>query len=318
MRGAGTEAQTGEWIAEHGETKPLGTGPEWLGATGKAGARPAADQAAPGHQGRQISRPGARLPLSMRGTAGCLFPRAVGKCRLGRASGSIPDATLERRHWLPRWSVGARGLDLDSGSGSWFEVRFRHALGRRHQRFAKRQVQVHRPWPVAETHRRRARAERAHHLERGRPLFGWSGVVELAHETAEQSGLIDGLIRPPAAQFRRAVGGQQDQRDLGLGRLDDGREPVRERAPGGTHQPHRAARGARQTEREKGGAALVQKRGEFQLGLALPRQDQRRGTRTGREHQVPHPARDQPIEQGQRPAQIPAALIRRFLHCATA
>jgi hypothetical protein len=33
------------------------------------------------------------------------------ECRLGRSSGTRRRATLERRDLLPRWSVGARGLD---------------------------------------------------------------------------------------------------------------------------------------------------------------------------------------------------------------
>jgi len=36
------------------------------------------------------------------------FPRSAWECSLGRSSGPSPYTTLERRHLLPRWSVGAR------------------------------------------------------------------------------------------------------------------------------------------------------------------------------------------------------------------
>lgn len=72
---------------------------------------------------------------------------------------------------------------------------------------------MHRTGPRAATDERRAQAERPDRLERGRAFFGRTRIMTLAREAAEQTRLIDRLVRAPSAHLGRAIRREQDQGD---------------------------------------------------------------------------------------------------------
>ena len=87
----------------------------------------------------------------------------------------------------------------------------------------------------------------------------WGGKVELpADIVAENLDLVDGLVGSGGAQFRRTVGGEEQQRHFVYRRFDDSRKPV---GDGGTARGDPGCRpsgGTRIAQGEKGGAALVE------------------------------------------------------------
>ena len=89
--------------------------------------------------------------------------------------------------------------------------------------------------------------------------------------------------------------------------------------PGGAQEGHRTSRGPRQAQGEEGGAALVEDGGQGQagagLGLALGRQHHRGGARPGGQDQVLHAPGQEPVEQGQGPAQVEAGGVVGVRSC---
>ena len=77
------------------------------------------------------------------------------------------------------------------------------------------------------------------------------------HEGAENSRLVDGLIRPRAAKFRRTVGGDKNQRNTRMEGLDTGWEEISDGRATGGDADRRAACGHGPTERGEGHSALV-------------------------------------------------------------
>ena len=129
-----------------------------------------------------------------------------------------------------------------------------------HQRLTQRQVQVHRPGePVAGARGGRpgTAGQRPPVGVHARPRLRHPGLAEPADRVPVQLDLVDGLVRAGAAQLRRPVGGEHEQRYPGLACLDHGRVEVRRRGPRGADQRDRPPARLGQAEREKRGRPLV-------------------------------------------------------------
>ena len=170
-----------------------------------------------------------------------------------------PSALIERTGCLFFGGLldrGGVGVDLDRGG----QLRGRHAEPARQvaaERFAERQVQVHR------SRRTRSRAERR--LDRvGRDLAQHEtllavalGVGRVGHRQVgleprarrEHAQLPGGLVRPDAPQLRRAIGRQQQQRHAGVVRFERRRQQIRRRRARRAHHDRRHPRLTSDAER---------------------------------------------------------------------
>ena len=111
------------------------------------------------------------------------------------------------------------------------------------ERLAPGQVQVDRAGAdLAARPRQRPAGDRAH-VEEAR-VVGLVGAdfAEPAHRFAEGLDLVDRLAGADAAQLRRPVGAEDDQRQRRFVGLGDRGVVVRERRPRGAEQRHRLAR----------------------------------------------------------------------------
>jgi hypothetical protein len=93
---------------------------------------------------------------------------------------------------------------------------------------------------------------------------GESGEVSRAreidfrpHEGTEDSRLVDRLIRPCAAKFRRTVGGDKNERDTGMEGLDAGWQEVGDGRSTGGDADRRTTCGHGPTERGERHSALI-------------------------------------------------------------
>ncbi len=187
----------------------------------------------------------------------------------------------------------------------------RTALARRvrqagHQRLTQRQVQVHRPGdPVAGARGGRpgAAGQRPPVGVHARPRLRHPGLAEPADRVPVQLDLVDGLVRAGAAQLRRPVGGEHEQRHPGLAGLDHGPVEVRRRGPRGADQRDRPPARLGQAEREERGRPLVDPHMQSQarspcLLRAVPEGDgQRRAAGPRRQHGLRQPAPGQFVHQ---------------------
>ena len=159
--------------------------------------------------------------------------------------------------------------------------RVRHAG---HQGLTQRQVEVDRPGePVPGTPggRPRPAGQRPPVAVHPRPRLGHPGLAEPAHRVPVQLDLVDGLVRAGAAQFRRPVRGEHQQRHPCLAGLDHGPVEVRRRGPRGAHQRDRTAARLGQAEREKRGGPLVDPHMQAQCGPGGDPPDPPLGRRPG-------------------------------------
>ena len=129
-----------------------------------------------------------------------------------------------------------------------------------HERLAQREVQVHGAGPAADGCPERAARELA---QPAQPLRRGGVRVDLEEplgRAAVELDLVDRLPGAEVAQLGRPVGGEHDQRDARLVRLDHGRDVVGRRGAGRAGQRRRHAGRLRDPEREEAGAALVEVR----------------------------------------------------------
>ena len=151
----------------------------------------------------------------------------------------------------------------------------------RDQRLAQRPVQVHGSGALAARERARAAGQRA---DPGDPLGRRLVVADLeepAHGVAVELDLVDRLPGADLAQLRRAVGGQHDQRDPRLARLDHGRGEVGRGGPRGAGERDRPPGRLRDAQGEEAARALVDVRVRAKPRLAGERQHERRRARPG-------------------------------------
>ena len=106
--------------------------------------------------------------------------------------------------------------------------------------------------------------------------------------TAEDPGLLDGLVGTRSAQFGRTIRREQQQGDGVHRGLDDGGQQVGDRGAGGGDDGGGAAGGAGVAQREETRTALVEMHVRLLGGAARHRQRQRRGTRAGRDAKTVH------------------------------
>ncbi len=150
------------------------------------------------------------------------------------------------------------------------EVDVRLARDRlRHQRFAERQVEVHRSGRgtggfADRAPRQGARISVAHGLRRARRLLA------PAREARIQRALLHRLRSTPRTQLRRTVSGHYHQRDARVRRLGHGGQEIGTRSPGRADQQHRPPRGLGETQCVERGIALVDVDGVGQPRQSLP------------------------------------------------
>ena len=101
----------------------------------------------------------------------------------------------------------------------------RKRAGIPNERFAEREIQVHRARSGVDT--RPIGTPRQRSPCPGGVVTGHARGVEPPHRTAEQVGLVDGLGGTHVEQFGRAVRGEDDHRHAREVRLDDGGVEVR-------------------------------------------------------------------------------------------
>ena len=138
----------------------------------------------------------------------------------------------------------------------------RLVVGRRqrlveHERLAQREVQVHGAGAPGDGRLVGAEGEPAHPPQPlGRRAVG-ADLEEPLRRAAVELQLVDRLAGPDLAQLRRAVGGEDDERDPRLVGLDHGRQVVRGRRPARARDRRGAPALLGHAEREEAGHALV-------------------------------------------------------------
>ena len=123
-------------------------------------------------------------------------------------------------------------------------------------------------------------------------------LAEPPHRRAVELDLVDRLPGPDAAQLRRPVGGEDEQRHRRLVGLGDGRMEVRGGSSRGTEDGDRRPCRLSGSERREAAAPLVHDHAHVNCGSAPQRERQRRRARAGRQHRMPHPAPRQLLDEG--------------------
>jgi len=191
-----------------------------------------------------------------------------------------------QRH--PRPGPGSTGR-LDEG-GDVF---------RRIERLAQRPVEMRNPTRTSYRLGEGAGCERAGQTVGDHSGVGHRQLVEPTHVRAVEPRLLDRLSGAAIAELRGAIGGQHDQRDTAVARLDDRREIVRRRGARRADQGSRDTGHSRHTEREEAGRALVEMNRAAQFAARFEQASghrERRRTRARRDADVAH---SRPFEPGQ-------------------
>ncbi len=126
-------------------------------------------------------------------------------------------------------------------------------------------------------------------------------VGERPHRAAVHLDLVGGLVRPGAAQGRRPVRGEDDERQAGVVGLEHRRVQVGHRGAAGRHDGDRLPRAPGQAEGEEAGGPLVDPgvQGERAVGgRRVHGEGERRRAGAGTEHHVPDPAPHQLVDDG--------------------
>ena len=135
-----------------------------------------------------------------------------------------------------------------------------------------------RPERPAARRRVGARERRPPVPNRVRCRLGDADVDKPAHGVAIELDLVDGLVGPGLAKLRRAIGGEDQQRNVGVVRLDHGRVEVGRRRPGGADHRGRPPAGLADSEGGESRRALVDEDVDPDRGVVGQRQRERRGT----------------------------------------
>ena len=146
--------------------------------------------------------------------------------------------------------------------------------------------------------RQRPAGDRAQVQEAGVVGVVGADFAEPADRFAEGLDLVDRLARADAAQLRRPVGAEDDQRHADEVGLGDGGVVVGERRPRGAEQRHRLAARLRRAEREEPGRALVEDHRHLDPRLPPQRHRERRRARPRRDDRPPQPAARQLLGEG--------------------
>ena len=184
----------------------------------------------------------------------------------------------------------------------WRRVRAAAGVGRQRlvddERLAQREVEMDDAGATLEGGPVGATGERANPAQ---PLGARRVRIHLEEPlggAAVQAELIDRLPGAVLAKLRRAVGGQQQQRDARLVSLDRRRQELGGRRTRRAGDRHRQARGLRQPEREEARAALIDVRVAAQAPIVREREHERRAARSGRGAGGAHPAARQLVHEG--------------------
>jgi hypothetical protein len=174
------------------------------------------------------------------------------------------------------------------------------------QRFAEGQIDVDGAAWRAVGRGQGAGGQRAqvaqHHVRRVGRRYG--RVNRPADVVAVHLDLVDGLVGPAAAQFRRPVGGQHQQRDVGVVSLNDGRVEVGRGRARRAEQGHRLPRSQGQPQGKETGAALVEVAIDANSRLGGKGQGQRRGARAGGQTHSPQPTAGQLVDEDRCPVRV--------------
>ena len=186
----------------------------------------------------------------------------------------------------PRTAVGAAG-----------PVGGVERLGLRGERLAQREVEMHRAGAAAGGGRVGPAGERA--VVDGGLATGLVGahLDEPLGRVAVELELVDRLAGADLAQLGRAVGGQHDQRNARLPRLDHGRMEVGRGGARGAGDRHRTPGRLGHSEREEARAALVEDGHGVELRPLREREHERSVARTGTRDRVAQPAPDQLVDE---------------------
>ena len=109
--------------------------------------------------------------------------------------------------------------------------------------------------------------------------------------------LVDCLVGPAVAQFRRSVCRQQEQRHAGHLCLYDRSVELQRCGAGGADQGDRPAAGLGHSQGEKTGAAFVQMQECLDIGVGVKGKRQRCRARAGGDTDRPQPGIGQPGDQ---------------------
>ena len=291
VRGQGVRATAGARgrLGEDGPAGGFGHFPQRFGVLGSVAAD---DQPALGPRNferRRRPRPAERGPRRSAGAAIQPFRpparlaagRTVSRCPLPAARPRVPG----RRPAAARPRIPGRRPVRD-------------------ERVTERQVQVHRPGRAARGAGRRPPGPAGQRPPVGRlpgAFLRRADLAEPAHRVAVQLDLVDGLVGAGAAQFRRAVRGQHQQRNARLAGLDHRGVEAGRRRPGRADHAHRPAARLGQAQRQVRRRALVDTDVQPHIPALRPGEQlhrQRRAPGTRREHRIGHPAADQLVGQG--------------------
>ena len=133
-------------------------------------------------------------------------------------------------------------------------------------------------------------------LARGRP-----DIPAAPHRGAEDARLLGGLVGADAAQRLRPVGGDHDQRNTGVVRLEHRRMQVRDSGPRRRDDEHGTSALDREPEGEETADALVDAHAQPDQPEPLElRRREREGLRPGpgREHDLAHAQTNELLQQG--------------------
>ena len=145
---------------------------------------------------------------------------------------------------------------LEAGPNPELEL-LRAPRQRRLERFAGATVEMHgsRGRPLRKGHR--LGRDPAHRAQRAIALIGSAELEKSARVITEELDLIDGLRRPTLLQLERAIRGEDHERRVRARGLDHRRQVVRPCRARSADQERGPPGHARETQREKGRAALV-------------------------------------------------------------
>ncbi|GMA22815.1 hypothetical protein GCM10025864_05740 [Luteimicrobium album] len=152
----------------------------------------------------------------------------------------------------------------------------------------------------------RARGEVVEVAQLGREPGGGRHVDREPGRSREDPDLVGGLVGARAAQLVGAVGGEEQQGDARVVRLEDGRVEVRDRRARRRHDrdrfghPSAQRAPAGEAEREEPGVALVDADVQVEapgVGEGARRVRERGTAGAGGDDDVPQPLRDEGVEQ---------------------
>ncbi len=180
------------------------------------------------------------------------------------------------------------------------------------KRLPKREVQVHRPAGGRARDRRGPAGQRPRIAQQAGGRLRHGGLVKPLRVAAVERALVDSLGCAHIAKLRGAVGGEDQQRNAAVPRLDDsGREVDRGRAGGAEDGDGRSLR-LGHPQREEAARTLVEMHPGTHIRMALQLDRERRRARAGAETDIADAGARQFIDERAHEAMEDVALGRGF------